>query len=236
MKTIKAIVLTSAGIVFILLLVEQSIASTDYDEGMAIQKACGLSGVPFSNKTFESNQIQRFSDRVVRNDRELQLKIASGSPVILRNTMSSSENRKAYWFLTYFQQTRNYLVQVRGWEGFGYLMISASGGNMMPLADIPIISTDLKRCVVASLDLEAGYRPNRITIFRFVDKGVKQEWSKNYITSGPSHAAWPDNRTVTFFENTTKDGGQSFSRNPVTVQLGEDGWEMMTQENSTSSE
>jgi hypothetical protein len=236
MKAVKPIVLTTTGIGFIMLIFGHSIAATDYDEGVAIQKVCGLSGIPCSNKTFETKQIQRFSDRVVRIDSELQLKIASGSPIIFRNTMSSGEDRKAYWFLTYFQQSRNYLLQVRGWEGFGYLMISASGGNIMSFADIPVISKDLKRCVVTSLDLEAGYRPNRITIFRFVDNGVKQEWSKNYTTSGPSQAAWVDNKTVAFFENTTKNGGQSFSKKPVTVRLGKDGWEIMTQENSAIAE
>jgi hypothetical protein len=103
MQALKSIVHIFLCIVLVVLLFGHSIASTDYDKGIAIQKACGLSGVPCSNKTFESNQIQRFSDKVVRNDGELQLKIISGSPIILRNTMASSENRKTYWFLTYFQ-------------------------------------------------------------------------------------------------------------------------------------
>jgi hypothetical protein len=29
---------------------------------------------------------------------------------------SIQESRKAYWFLTYFQQIKYFLVQVRGWE------------------------------------------------------------------------------------------------------------------------
>jgi hypothetical protein len=232
MKIKSIIFLIPLSLVLVGLLFKNSLASADYDESVFIQKTCGLSGVPCSNKVFESNQIKRFSDKVFRNDRELQLKIASGSPVILRNTTVKSEKRRAYWFLTYYQQTQYYLVHVRGWEGFGYLMISTSAGNIIPFIDIPIISKDLKRCVVTSLDLEAGYRPNRITIFRFVDEGVKKEWSKNYTTSGPSHAAWLDHTIIAFFETTTINGGQSFSKKRVTVQLGKDGWKIMTKENA----
>ena len=228
MKDKKPIFLILLSMLIVGLLYRHSLAAADCDESIAVQKACGLSGVTCSNKIFESNQIKRFSDKIVRNDKELQLKIASGPPIILRNTGAGNENKKFYWFLTYFQQTQYYLVQVRGWEGFGYLMISASSGHIIPFMGIPIISKDLKRCVVTSLDLEAGYRPNRITIFRFVDNGVKQEWSKNYTTSGPSHAAWIDNTIIAFFVNTSKNGGQSFSQKRVRLQLGKEGWKIMT--------
>jgi hypothetical protein len=107
-------------------------------------------------------------------------------------------------------------------------MINATNGELLRLSGIPIISRDLKRFVVTSLDLEAGYRPNRITVFRFEDEGIKQEWSKDYEASGPSDALWISNSVIRYFENTSKDGGQTLNKRPVDLQLKEGEWRMLT--------
>ena len=53
-------------------------------------------------------------------------------------------------------------------------MINASTGNINSFLGIPLISKDINRFVVASLDLEAGYLPNRISIFRLIDNKIKK--------------------------------------------------------------
>ena len=207
MRDNRRIFLISLSLGLLVLFSIQSVAATDYEESLAAQRACGISGVPCSNRAFEAKQIRRFSGKVSRSDGDLHLKLSSGSLITLTNSKRDNERRKLYWFITYYQHTGYFLVQVRGWESLVYLMINASNGEILRISGIPIISRDLKRFVVTSLDLEAGYRPNRITIFRFEDEGIKQEWSKDYKASGPSDALWINNTVITYSENTSKDGG-----------------------------
>ena len=208
-----------------------SLASEDYEESIAIQRACGLSGVPCGNKVFEKKQIDRFSDRATRIDGRLQLKLDSGSSLNLDNINVNNERYKGYWFITYYQQTGYFLVQVRGWEGFSYLMINAFTGEMVPVIGVPIISRDTKRFVVTSLDLEAGYRPNRIAIFRFDSDRVKQEWVKDYVAVGPSDAAWISETAITYIENRSSNGGQTLNKKHIIVQVTNGEWKTMTKEN-----
>jgi hypothetical protein len=209
-----------------------SLASTDYDESLAIQKACGLSGVSCSNKAFEKKQIDRFSEKVTRNNGDLELNVTAGPPVILHNITVNDTGNKVHWFITYYHQTGYFLVQVRGWEGFHYLMISGATGDIIPLIGVPIISRDTKRFVVTSLDLDAGYRPNRIAIFHFNGDGVKLEWSKDYTVSGPSDAAWISDTLITYSENSSPDGGQTLSKERVTVKLENGEWRIVTGDNT----
>jgi len=215
------------GVGLLFLLSSPSVGATDHEESLLAQKACGMSGVPCSNKAFEGKQIDRFSDKVCRNNGVLQLKLASGSLVTLTNSNDDNERLKLYWFITYFEQNEYFLVQARGWEGFDYLMINAFNGQILHLSGIPIISRDRERFVVTSLDLEAGFRPNRISIFRFEDGGIIQEWSKDYTASGPSDAIWINNTAITYFENISIHGGQTLHKKPVHLKLKKGEWKIL---------
>jgi hypothetical protein len=227
MRDSRNIFIIPLSIALFVLITLDSFASTDHDESIAIQKACGLSGVVCSDKIFESKQIERFFTKVSRKNDDLDLKTISGSLIILSNKKANQESRKVYWFLTYFQQIKYFLVQVRGWEATSYLIINASTGDIHSLLGIPIISKDLKRFVVASIDLEAGYIPNRIGIFRFLDNSIKKEWSKDYTVSGPSDAKWINSTGITFFENFSKNGGQTLDKKLVTIKLLNSEWEIV---------
>jgi hypothetical protein len=231
MRENRHIYIISLSIVLLILNTPYAFASSDHEESIAIQKACGLSGVPCSNNDFESKQIERFFTKVNRKNEDLNMKTISESSIILSNKKVNQESRKVHWFLTYFQQIKYYLVQVRGWEGTGYLMINASTGNINSFFGVPIISKDIKRFVVASLDLEAGYLPNRISIFRLIDNKIEKEWSKDYPTSGPSDATWINNTVITFFENSSKNGGQTIDKKLVTIVLINDEWKIVSGEN-----
>jgi hypothetical protein len=227
----KHIYIIPLSIVLLVLITPYSFASSDHEESIAIQKACGLSGVACSTNDFESKQIERFITKVNRKNEDLNLQTISGSSIILSSKTVNQESRKVYWFLTYFQQIKYFLVQVRGWEGTKYLMINASTGNINSFIGIPIISKDMNRFVTASLDLEAGYLPNRISIFRLIESEIKKEWSKTYTASGPSDATWTNNTVITFFENSSKNGGQTLDKKLVTIVLINDEWKIVSGEN-----
>jgi hypothetical protein len=150
MRAHRNIFLIPLSLGLLVLFSGNSIAAADYEESLLAQRACGMSGVPCSNRTFEAKQINRFSDKVSRNNGALLLKLASGSSITLTNSGRNNERLKVYWFITYYQHTGYFLVQVRGWEGFAYLVINASSGEILRLSGVPIISRDLRRFVVTS--------------------------------------------------------------------------------------
>ena len=217
--------------VFFVLITLPSFASADHDECILIQTACGISGLLCSNKSFESKQIKRFYKKVSRKNENLNLKILSGPPIILSNKKANQESRKVYWFLTYFQQIKYFLVLVRGWEGTSYVIIYASTGDIHSLLGISIISKDLKRFALASLDLDAGYIPNRISIYQFFDNNIKKEWSKDLSASGPSDVKWINNAIITFFKNFSNNGGQTIDKKLVTIKLLNGEWEIVNRSN-----
>jgi hypothetical protein len=230
MRDNRSIFLIPLSLGLLVLFSGYSLAAADYEESLVAQRACGMSGVPCSNKAFEAKQIDRFSDKVSRNNGHLQLELASGSSITLTNSSRNNERLEVYWFITYYQHTGYFLVLVRGWEGFAYWMINASSGGILRLSGVPIISRDLKRFVLTSLDLDAGYRPNRIAVFRFEGEGIIQEWSKDYTASGPSGALWLNNTVITFFENTSRDGGQTLDKQPINLELKEGEWRIFIQQ------
>jgi len=227
----RYIIIVPISIAFFVLIALDSFASADHDESIVIQKACGLSGLLCSNKSFESKQIERFFEKVSRKNDDLYLKTISDSPIILSNKKADQESRKVYWFLTYFQQIKYFLVQVRGWEGTSYLLINASTGETHSLHGIPIISKDLKRFAAASLDLEAGYIPNRISLYKFLNNSINKEWSKDFTASGPSDVKWINNTVITFFENFSKNGGQTINKKPVAIKLLNGEWKIVKGKN-----
>jgi hypothetical protein len=204
-----------------------SFAQSDHEDSVAIWRLCASPGNPCGTAKREAAQIKLFSQKVIREKDQLKLTLESGSKLVLTNADLSSERRRIYRFITFFPQTGYFLVHVSSWEGFGYRMIHGSTGKITPVVGIPAISPDLKRFVATSLDLEAGYKPNRIQIYRFGTGGLEREWHKDFAGSGPSNASWVDPETIFYFENTSPDGGQTYKKKDRILKLGSDGWELV---------
>ena len=116
MRDSRRIFLISLSLGLLVLFSIESVAATDYEESLVAQRACGISGVPCSSRAFEAKQIERFSGKVSRSEGDLHLKLSSGSLITLTNSKRNNERRKLYWFITYYQHTGYFLVQVRGWK------------------------------------------------------------------------------------------------------------------------
>ena len=200
-------------------------AQSDYEDSLAIRELCSSFGNACGTKKREADQIKRFSQKVVREKDQLKLTLESGKQLVLTDADLRSEHRRVYRFITIFPQTGYFLVQINAWEGRAYRMIHGSTGTMIQLDAVPIISPDMKRLVTTSLDLEAGYMPNRIQIYRIEAVGIEQEWQKEFAGSGPSDAEWIDRETISYLENTSPDGGQTLRKWRRILKQGKDGWE-----------
>jgi hypothetical protein len=100
-------------------------------------------------------------------------------------------------------QDHYYLVRAIGYEGAGYLLVCQKTGQTISLFGPPVFSPDGQRFVDVSLDLDAGYHPNLIGIYKMDADKYAIEWSHAYEgMKGPANPVWLDNTAIVFFEVT----------------------------------
>lgn len=96
-----------------------------------------------------------------------------------------------------------FLIRAYGYESNGYALVNKKTGQTINLYSIPIFSPDGKRIVDVSLDLDAGYQPNLIRIYKLRDKKYAIEWKHIYKDlKGPANPVWLNNSAIVFFEVT----------------------------------
>ena len=96
-----------------------------------------------------------------------------------------------------------YLIRLFGYEGRGHILIDKKTGQTINLYSMPLFSPDGKKFVDTSLDLEAGYMPNLIRIFKSDGDKFAKEWEHDYQgMKGPANPVWLDNGAIVFFEVT----------------------------------
>jgi hypothetical protein len=94
------------------------------------------------------------------------------------------------------------IVERSYYEGGAYLAIHHATGDTTVLDDLPLVAPGRARLLVASADLEAGYSPNRLTIYRVDSAGLRVEWRQETAefenTTGwaADSARWRDSLTI----------------------------------------
>jgi hypothetical protein len=88
------------------------------------------------------------------------------------------------------------------YEGQAYLAIHETSGDTTQLDALPVIAPNRTRLLVASADLDAGYAPNRVTIYRIEPARLRQEWqleTADYAANtgwAADSARWQDSLTI----------------------------------------
>lgn len=69
-----------------------------------------------------------------------------------------------------------HLVQIGRYEGGSWLLVDARTTGQTPILGPPAVSPGRTRFAAASVDLEAGYDPNGLQVWRLVDGAPRLEW------------------------------------------------------------
>ena len=172
--------------------------------GEGIRAICGHRSLLACGKQIEPILLARHPEIASRNGDALTLSVAEDKPVIFKNIDCKCESSVEYHLVGRIQVESKpgyLLVGARRWEGHGYVLVHRATGELLPVQSVPVVSPDGERFVDLSLDLEAGYLPNYIRIYRLAHAGQELEWSRSFPDSGPSDAVWLDSERLILVEN-----------------------------------
>jgi hypothetical protein len=138
-----------------------------------------------------------------REGKILKLRTTAGI-VTFEDRINIGEGSAKY-YLVGFRDTLGYfyLIRVIGYENRGYVLVNKKTGQSIDLYGMPIFSPDGKRFVDVSLDLESGYMPNLILIYKLEGNKYAKEWKHIYQgMKGPANPVWLNNSAIVLFEAT----------------------------------
>ncbi len=143
---------------------------------------------------------------VTRQGKSLQIKLKNGKAVSFTDDPSAEESAALYYFRGYVREVGFFLLYRVSWEFANYLLIDEQAGTRVTIDENPVFSPSCERFVTACLDLEAGFVPNGLKIYRVAKGKVNLEWSVSPTDWGPSEPRWKGEQVVEFQK--TMRGGQ----------------------------
>jgi hypothetical protein len=148
--------------------------------------------------------------------------------VVLEDDCSAGESSIRYFFASHLADIGYFHVKANLYEGRAFLLVNDKTGEKTWLKAPPVISPDKKRFVTMSMDLEAGYNPNEIKVWRLEPSDPEVEYSANFGEQwGPSDPVWKDGNTIAFKKNilNPKSPGELISEPAILKREGET-WEI----------
>lgn len=114
---------------------------------------------------------------------------------------------KAYALIQNFPTVNYWLVAVQFYEGSSYLLLNGKNGTVTTIEGEALLSPDRRRFVVSNFDIEAGYSPNVLSIYRLTGAHPVQEFLVKPTEWGATDVAWKNATTVIFRKTSLADDG-----------------------------
>ena len=125
----------------------------------------------------------------------LHLPMRDGSHVMVVDTVA--EDGTIYNVVGVVTE-RFWHLEAQLYEGGFTLLVDRRDGTRYPMWDAPLASPSGERLYVGSLDLEAGYNPNGIQIFRVIGDRLELEVELHPDDWGPTGARWVGDSIVEY--------------------------------------
>jgi hypothetical protein len=109
----------------------------------------------------------------------------------------------------YYPDVNYWLVAIQYIEGSSYFLLNGKNGREFKVDGETFLSPDKTRFVVANFDIEAGWSPNILSIWRVEEDRLIQEFSVEPEEWGATTVIWEGDSTVRFSKTSwSKDGDQ----------------------------
>ncbi len=121
----------------------------------------------------------------------LTLRSRNGSTRRFTDVIVDGDQAQRYLYRGYVPALDVHVVEVTFYEGGSFLVFHARSGTAKRVPGRPVASPDGHRFAVASLDLEAGYDPNRLEVWRITPTGFAREFALDGGRAwAPDSLAW----------------------------------------------
>lgn len=151
----------------------------------------------------ESAILQAHPRLFVRKDGSLTVRLLNGKALHFQDVPADSEGQNAddvvgYAVVKYFSDIKYALISLAYWEGNSYCLLNVANGAKTPVGGDAILSPDKRRIAVWNMDIEAGYSPNILGVYRISNKEPIQEFLVKPNDWGAEAVAWKNSKTLEF--------------------------------------
>lgn len=159
----------------------------------------------------EQRAIELSGGRVRRLAGVLRIEGTGGAVLDLANDTTTAASTVVYRYLGFLPELSSHLVDIGFYEGGSYGLVSAETTDQTFVQGIPVVSPGGTRFVTASVDLEAGYGPNSLQVWRIFPYGPRLEWGLDGGDGwGASDPAWTGEDELEFtMHRRTADPGEN---------------------------
>jgi hypothetical protein len=163
---------------------------------------CVSRDYPTCAPSAESTALAATDGRIERRGTELRVRVPRRADLVLQDDTTEGERYVRHRYLGVLPGLPYDIIERGYYEGGAYLAIHHATGDTTVLDDLPLIAPGRARLLVASADLEAGYEPNRLTIYRVDSAGLRLDWQQETAdyanTTGwaADSARWRDSLTI----------------------------------------
>ncbi|NLI76820.1 MAG: SH3 domain-containing protein [Candidatus Riflebacteria bacterium] len=155
----------------------------------------------------EAAFLKTCAPQVTRQGGTLQIRLKNGKTATFTDNPSAEETAELFYFRGHLKEAGFFLLHRVSWEFSNYLLVNETSGARVPLDENPVFSPSGQRFVTACLDLEAGFVPNGLKVYRVAKGQATLEWSTSPKEWGPSEPRWQGENTI-LFQKTLR-GGQT---------------------------
>jgi hypothetical protein len=189
----------------------------------------GLNNSYLCAQTIEKHLLAEGKHGVLRRDAELHIPLLTGDTLVLRDSVSDTATGVRHSYRAYLPSIGYHVVEVQYYEGGTYLLVNGVSGKTAFSNGVPVVSPDNRRLAAANVDLESGYSPTTVQVWRLEDDSLALEWEHDFLaggaaadsTWGPSALRWLTPNEIRLAKQYAlgEVRGESF------VRLGSAGWD-----------
>jgi len=160
---------------------------------------------------------------VRRSGDSLLLRLRDGS---YRALVDSGDGDEVVRF-SYRQHLRDlglYVVHEQYYEGSAYNLVSDRSGRSFYAPELPVVSPNRERLASASAELETGYSPNQLLVWRVTGDSVAAEFELKPDGWGMADPVWVNDTTLRVTKVVPDPRTGEHRRSPLTVRLRAGRW------------
>ena len=138
-----------------------------------------------------------------KDDSGYLFKLGNGEELRLRNNYERSEGLASTDYRVYsdfwnMEVLNHWLFEVAYYDVNTFEIIDKTNGEIIEMADFPIVSPNNDKIIVAHQDNDNGVEYNGIEFLRIKNNRIEKMWMRDLTTIGLSNPRWLDKDTVLF--------------------------------------